>query len=103
MNRPALQNKQVVILRMALRARKVLGTFEKRGPEQGKRLLQIPLATETHMRLIVAERSENKGNPILFSESLRGFDFKYLSENVNIIANTKRKLVLVGKEISIVP
>ena len=30
--RSALQNKQVVILRMAFRARKVLGTFEKRAP-----------------------------------------------------------------------
>ena len=33
MKRPALQNKQVVLLRMAFRARKVLGTFEKRAPE----------------------------------------------------------------------
>ena len=32
MKRPALQNKQVVLLRMAFRARKVLGTFEKRAP-----------------------------------------------------------------------
>ena len=32
MKRSALQNKQVVILRMAFRARKVLGTFEKRAP-----------------------------------------------------------------------
>ena len=31
MKRPALQNKQVVVLRMAFRARKVLGTFEKRA------------------------------------------------------------------------
>ena len=33
--RPALKNKQVVVLRIALRARKVLGTFEKRtaGPQ----------------------------------------------------------------------
>ena len=30
--RPALRNKQVVVLRMAFRARKVLGTFEKRAP-----------------------------------------------------------------------
>jgi len=34
MKRPALQNKQVVLLRMAFRARKVLGTFEKQGPHQ---------------------------------------------------------------------
>ena len=33
MKRPALQNKQVGVLRMAFRARKVLGTFEKRAPE----------------------------------------------------------------------
>ena len=32
MKRPALQNKQVVLLRMAFRARKVLGTFEKQDP-----------------------------------------------------------------------
>ena len=32
MKRPALQNKQVVLLRMAFSARKVLGTFEKRTP-----------------------------------------------------------------------
>ena len=31
MKRPALQNKQDVLLRMAFRARKVLGTFEKRA------------------------------------------------------------------------
>ena len=30
--RPALQNKQVVVLRLAFRARKVVGTFEKRAP-----------------------------------------------------------------------
>ena len=33
MKRPALQNKQVVLLRMAFRARNVLGTFEKRAPD----------------------------------------------------------------------
>ena len=33
MKRPALQNKQDVLLRMAFRARKVLGTFEKRAPD----------------------------------------------------------------------
>ena len=32
MKRPALQNKQVGVLRKAFRARKVLGTFEKRAP-----------------------------------------------------------------------
>ena len=33
MKRPALQNNLVVVLRMAFRARKVLGTFEKRAPD----------------------------------------------------------------------
>ena len=33
MKRRALQNKHVVVLRMAFRARKVSGTFEKRAPE----------------------------------------------------------------------
>ena len=32
MKRPALQNKQVGVLRMAFRVRKVFGTFEKRAP-----------------------------------------------------------------------
>ena len=32
MKRPALQNKRVGVLRMALRAWKVFGTFEKRAP-----------------------------------------------------------------------
>ena len=32
MKRPALQNEQFVVLRMAFRARKVFGTFEKRAP-----------------------------------------------------------------------
>ena len=36
MKRPALQNKQVVLLRMAFRVRKVLGTFEKQGPAPGE-------------------------------------------------------------------
>ena len=34
MNRPALQIKQVGVSRMAFRARKVFGTFEKRAPVQ---------------------------------------------------------------------
>ena len=32
MKRPALHNKRVTALRMAFRARKVFGTFEKRAP-----------------------------------------------------------------------
>ena len=34
MKRLALQNKRVRVLRMAIRARKVFGTFEKRAPEK---------------------------------------------------------------------
>ena len=45
MKRPASQNKQVVLLQMAFRARKVLGTFEKRAPvnrsEDTRRILYI--------------------------------------------------------------
>ena len=33
MKKPALQNKDVGVLGMAFRARKVFGTFEKRAPE----------------------------------------------------------------------
>ena len=32
MKRPALQNKRVGVLRMAFRARKVFGSFERRTP-----------------------------------------------------------------------
>ena len=47
-NRSALQNKQVVILRMAFRARKVLGTFEKRapGPRQVLNVNECPPISE---------------------------------------------------------
>ena len=34
MKRQALQNKQVIVLRLAFWARNVLGTFEKRAPER---------------------------------------------------------------------
>ena len=49
MKRQALQNKQVIVLRLAFRARKVLGTFEKRAPGNStseliltKRILSTP-------------------------------------------------------------
>ena len=42
MKRPALQNKQVVVLRMAFRARKVLGTFEKRE-KIGDSIVYLPV------------------------------------------------------------
>ena len=41
MKRPALQNKQVGVLRMAFRARKVFGTFQKQAPA----LRGFPLGT----------------------------------------------------------
>ena len=41
MKRPALQNKQVVVLRMAFRARKVLGTFEKRATGQDRHVWRV--------------------------------------------------------------
>ena len=44
MKRPALQNKQTGVLRMAFRARKAFGTFEKRapGPNRSKGRLHYP-------------------------------------------------------------
>ena len=47
MKRPALQNKLVEVLRMAFRARKVFGTFEKRAPGQlpKRELMQSPTRT----------------------------------------------------------
>ena len=46
--RPALQNKQVVVLRMAFRARKVLGTFEI--PSLGGRtILDININTKANV------------------------------------------------------
>jgi len=48
--RSALQNKQVVILRMAYRARKVLGTFEKRAPGLDFDLLGVSVPVwESHL------------------------------------------------------
>ena len=44
MKRPALQNKQVALLRMAFPARKVFGTFEKRAPEQDSMPVQCSAA-----------------------------------------------------------
>ena len=49
MKRPALQNNQVVLLRMAFRARKVLGTFEKRAPGIEYRTLWKTFAKITNL------------------------------------------------------
>ena len=44
MKRLALQNKQVEALRMAFRARKVFGTFEKRAPGRHR----LPIHLKSH-------------------------------------------------------
>ena len=50
MKRPALQNKQLGVLRMAFRARKVFGTFEKRAPGPYKVALSYePKRTLVHV------------------------------------------------------
>ena len=49
--RPALQNKQVVVLRMAFRTRKVLGPFEKRSP--GARFSKVPKLSGWHNSLFI--------------------------------------------------
>ena len=62
MKRPALQNKQVVLLRMAFRDRKVLGTFEKQGPGV--------LETREQKHLFLGNSLSgcwNQGNTILLS------------------------------------
>ena len=66
MKRPALQNKQVGVLRMAFRARKVFGTFEKRAPglmdqdlAQGNR----PFAASDH---VVQNRPCWRASSLLF-------------------------------------
>ena len=48
MKRPALQIKQVRVLRMAFRARKVFGTFEKRAPAHKGGIFVFPALLATH-------------------------------------------------------
>ena len=64
MKRPALQNKQVVVLRLAFRARKVLGTFEKRAP--GVRFPDSALSCGSSLLLVLfsAPRVVSSGTPI---------------------------------------
>ena len=45
MKKTALQNKQVGVLQMAFRARKVFGTFEKRAPGLQRSLNPLPRET----------------------------------------------------------
>ena len=56
MKRPALQNKQLGVLRMAFRARKVFGTFEKRAPGERNEVTDV-LKTLTNIFCTVAKRS----------------------------------------------
>ena len=50
MKRPALQNKLVGVLRMAFRARKVFGTFEKRAPVLVKIFVIYAFLTRRHSK-----------------------------------------------------
>ena len=56
MKRPALQNKQLGVLRMAFRARKVFGTLEKRATGERNEVTDV-LKTLTNMFYTVAKRS----------------------------------------------
>jgi len=51
MKRLALQNKQVEALRMALRARKVFGTFEKRAPGLQNVYFRLPSVAQKRCML----------------------------------------------------
>ena len=53
MKRPALQIKEVIVLRIAFRARKVFGTFEKRAPGVVKhRYCRLLHATDTRISAV---------------------------------------------------
>ena len=58
--RPALQNKQVVVVRMAFRAPKVLGTFEKRAPAHG--CVDNGLGTVQGLRLSTLQSDPSLGS-----------------------------------------
>ena len=53
MERPALQNERVGVIRMAFRARKVFGTFEKRTPDSVMKqlVLHFSLTFEANKKL----------------------------------------------------
>ena len=59
MKRPALQNKQIVLLRIAFRTRKVLGTFEKQGPEPINWVLLISQEESSNVLLVQSLDSED--------------------------------------------
>ena len=52
MKRPALQNKRVGVLRMAFRARKVFGSFEKLTPGD----FSIDLSVKTRTQILSFEK-----------------------------------------------
>ena len=55
MKRPALQKKQVVVLQMAFRARKVVGTFEKSapGPKHSTKEKKVELKQTHHLWVFI--------------------------------------------------
>ena len=56
MKRPALQNKQVVLYRMAFWARKVLGTFVKRAPNLKQPLPEPEPKRQCSFSLCISEK-----------------------------------------------
>ena len=66
MKRPALQKKQVVILRMAFQAQKVLGTFEKRAQDSYRQPEKMIRTITTSCAIQVNERQMNKDNNIIY-------------------------------------
>ena len=66
MKRPALQNKQAGVLRMAFRARKDFGAFEKRAPELRRLSMVIPPSSTHLMQLFVFRFTIPKSKLILW-------------------------------------
>ena len=63
MKRPALPNTQVVILRVAFRTRKVLGTFEKRGADE-QELANVTAFLQTDLFLLHLFFCKRKAVPV---------------------------------------
>ena len=111
MKRPALQNNQVGVLRMAFRARKVLGTFEKRAPGLSSvfcisrgwcfnkgciaclRLSPSDWSVQKMLKVKVKVLVEQKYLEIIRNVNLIPFKFHWTKKTVEI----KRKLVTCGK------
>ena len=83
--RPALQNKQVVVLRVAFRARKVIGTFEKRAP--GPRNCFMPAVFVSMIR------------------NCNGFKVKItkyqLKKQIGLLLNKSRQYNILGFDLSV--